>query len=143
MSIEPIVVEETINAPIGKVWKALTEKSQLKLWYFDIPDFEVKVGATFNFYEPGEEKKYHHQGVIQEILPIQKLEHTWTHPSHSKGVSILTWELEPVGDATRVTLTHRGIENFADAGKAFERESYEAGWKEIVGILLKDYLEKS
>lgn len=142
MNNNPIVVEKTINAPIEKVWSALTDKDQMKVWYFDIPDFELKVGNVFNFYEPGENKQYHHRGTIREIIPNKKLQHTWTHPSHSKGESILTWELESLGDKTKVKLTHAGIGNFADAGEGFEKESYEAGWKEIVGESLKNYLEK-
>jgi uncharacterized protein YndB with AHSA1/START domain len=143
MDKNPIVVEETINASVEKVWQALTNKDQMKEWYFDIPDFELKIGNVFNFYEPGENKKYHHRGTIKEIILNKKLKHTWTHPSHSKGESILTWELDSLGNATKVKLTHDGIEQFADAGKNFEKESYEAGWKEIVGESLKNYLEKS
>jgi uncharacterized protein YndB with AHSA1/START domain len=142
MNNSPIIVEELIDAPLNKVWCALTDREQMRAWYFDIPDFELKKGNVFNFYEPGDNKKYHHQGTIKEIVINKKLQHTWTHPSHSKGESILTWELEPVDDKTRVKLTHAGIENFADAGKDFGKESYAAGWREIVGDSLKNYLEK-
>jgi uncharacterized protein YndB with AHSA1/START domain len=141
MNNNPIVVEDTINAPIEKVWQALTDKEQMKLWYFDIPDFELKIGYVFNFYEPGKNKKFHHQAIVKEIIPNHKVQHTWTHPSHSKGESLLTWDLESLDNKTKVKLTHEGKENFADAGKNFERESYEAGWKEIVGDSLKSYLE--
>lgn len=65
----PIITEHKINAPAEKVWKALTDKEEMKVWYFDITDFELEAGKIFNFYEPGEEKKYHHQAEILEILP--------------------------------------------------------------------------
>lgn len=142
MKNDPITVTVTYNAPVDKVWTALTDKGQMKEWYFDIPDFVLKEGSAFNFYEPGDEKKYHHRGVIQEIKVNKKFQHTWTHPSHSKGESILTWELEPLGEKTKVTLTHAGIENFADGGKDFEKGNYEAGWNEILNQSLKGFFEK-
>lgn len=136
-----IKISETFNANPSEVWEAITNKEAMKQWYFDIPDFELIVGRTFNFYEPGDKKEYHHQCTILKITPKQKLKHTWTHPSHSKGKSLLTWEIEEVENGTKVTLTHEGIENLADAGSAFEEENYLAGWNEIVKELLKDYLE--
>lgn len=138
----PIIVEGHFHASPEKVWLALTDKDQMKQWYFDIPDFELKENTTFNFYEPGIAKKYHHRCTIKQIIPIRKLQHTWTHPGHSNGESLLTWELIEVGKDTHLTLTHSGIEQFADAGVDFARENYEVGWKEIVGKSLKEFLEK-
>lgn len=121
------------------VWQALTDKNQMKEWYFEIPDFELRVGATFNFFEPGGEKRFHHRCQIKEIVPNKKLSYSWTHPSHSKGESLVTWDLEEVDGTTEVTLHHEGIENFADAGPEFAPENYQMGWDEILSIL-KNYI---
>jgi len=64
------------------------------------------------------------------------------HLNYSKGESLITWEIIPLGNFTSVKLTHEGIEKFADAGIDFARENYEVGWKEIVGKSLKGFLEK-
>lgn len=130
-----ITSEIIIKAPISEIWRALTVQDQMKVWYFDIPDFVLEIGKTFNFYEPGAAKQYHHQCVIKEIEPNKKFSHTWTHPSHSKGESLLTWTLEDLGDATKVTLQHQGLENFADAGPGFEPENYQMGWDGYMAIL--------
>ena len=53
MNANTIIVEELYQAPLEKVWNALTDKDQMKQWYFDIPDFRLEEGAVFNFYEPG------------------------------------------------------------------------------------------
>ena len=106
----PITVQYKINAPVEKIWKALTDKTEMKLWYFDIPDFEPEVEKQFNFYEPGGENKFHHQCVIIEIVPFQKLKHTWSYPDFSDQKTMVTWELLPEDDATVVKLTHEGIE---------------------------------
>jgi uncharacterized protein YndB with AHSA1/START domain len=128
-----------IKAPAADIWQALTLKEQMKEWYFDIPDFELKVGATFNFYEQGEARQFHHRCVIKEIIPGRKFSHTWTHPSHSKGESLVTWLLEEKDGATEVTLTHEGLENFANAGPEFAPENYQKGWDGFM-FVLKNYL---
>ncbi|HEY9362830.1 MAG TPA: SRPBCC domain-containing protein, partial [Chitinophagaceae bacterium] len=44
----PIIVEQFIEASPEKVWQALTDKEQMKEWYFDMADFELEEGAVFN-----------------------------------------------------------------------------------------------
>ena len=142
MQSEILTQEELYNAPLEKVWNALTDREQMKQWYFDIPDFELKEGAVFNFYEPGGKNEFHHQCLIQEINPYKKFVHTWAYPEKSKGETTLTWELFPEGDTTTVKLSHSGIESFADGGSDLSKENFEAGWKEILGVSLKKFLEQ-
>ena len=137
----PITVQHPINAPVEKVWKALTDKNEMKSWYFDIRDFELETGKEFNFYEPGGANQYHHQGEILEIIPDRKLKHTWSYPDFSVLKTIVIWELLPENGQTLVKLTHEGIENFKDLGDGFSRENFTEGWNTIIGQSLKEYLE--
>ncbi len=141
MQNHPIVIEQIYAVPVETVWKAITDKEKMKQWYFTINDFKLEVGAVFSFYEPGGANQYFHRCVIQEIIPNRKFRHTWTHPDHSKGESMMTWDLEQLDYGTKLTLTHAGIENFADAGEGFQRKNYEAGWNEILSISLHEFLE--
>lgn len=138
----PIIVQYKISAPIEKVWKALTDKHDMKSWYFEIEDFEPNVGKIFNFYEPGGENKYHHQGEILEIIPNQILKHTWSYPDFSDLKTKVTWELQSEDNGTLVKLIHEDIENFKDLGEGFSRENFTNGWNSILGQSLKGYLEK-
>ncbi|MDR2236184.1 MAG: SRPBCC domain-containing protein [Chryseobacterium sp.] len=139
----PITVQYRINAPVNKVWKALTDQNEMKSWYFDIQDFELETGKEFNFFEPGEEKKYHHQGRILEVIPEQWLKHTWSYPDFSNAETTVIWELQSENEGTVVTLTHEGIENFKDLGDGFSRENFTQGWNTIIGQSLKSYLENN
>lgn len=139
---ENVVVKQKVNAPAEKVWAALTDKAQMKEWYFDIPDFELGEHREFNFFEPGGENKYHHHAEILEIIPNKKLKHTWTYPEFSKEKTIVKWKLEEDGDGTEITLTHKGLENLHHLGKDFEKESFQNGWSEIVRKNLKEFVEK-
>ncbi|WP_292009352.1 SRPBCC domain-containing protein [Chryseobacterium sp.] len=139
---DPIIVRYKIKAFHEKIWKALTDKNEMKRWYFDIPDFNLEIGKVFNFYEPGGSKKYHHQGEILEISPNKKLRHTWSYPEFSKEKTIVNWELKPEGEETEVILKHEGIDSFKELGESFTRESFTEGWNAIIGQSLKSYLEK-
>lgn len=139
---ENVIVKQKLNASKEKVWNALTEKSEMKKWYFDIPDFELEIHKTFNFYEPGNEKKYHHQCEILEIIPNEKLKHTWFYPELSNQKSVVSWNLEEIEDGTLVTIVHQNLVNLKDLGKDFQKESFENGWTEILGKSLKEFVEK-
>lgn len=139
---ENVVIKQRVNAPVEKVWNALTDKAQMKEWYFDIPDFELGLHKEFNFYEPGEEKRFHHHAEILEVIPNEKFKHTWSYPEISKEKTIVRWELEEENGGTVITLTHKGLENFSHLGKDFQKESFENGWTGIVGQSLKEFIEK-
>lgn len=137
-----VIVKQRFNAPADKVWNAITDKDLMKEWYFDIPDFELKEHHQFNFYEPGNEHKFHHQGEILEIVPGKKLKYSWTYPEISKDKTLVKWELEEDQEGTLMTLTHKGLENFDHLGVDFSRDSFESGWKDLVETSLKEFVEK-
>ena len=49
MKNEPFVIERTFNASKEKVWKAITNKNEMKLWYFDLEEFKPEIGFEFRF----------------------------------------------------------------------------------------------
>lgn len=138
---ENVKISVKVNAPVHKVWNALTNKEQMKNWYFDIPDFELKEGNAFNFFESGEERKFHHHCEIAEVVPNEKLKHSWTYPDITKEKTLVKWELKPEQDGTIVTLTHKGLENLHHLGEDFYPESFRKGWEDIIGKSLKEFVE--
>ena len=52
---QPIIVERTYNAPIEKVWNAITNKDEMKKWYFDLAEFKAEPGFEFQFYGEGKQ----------------------------------------------------------------------------------------
>jgi|SRR5437588_505387 len=141
MKNEPFVIERTVKAPAEKVWKAITEKEQMKQWYFDIAEFEPKVGFEFTFNGGSEEKTYVHLCKITKVDPGKALQYSWRYKDYP-GNSFVTFELFPEGNATRIKLTHEGIESFPQDSKDFARESFEAGWTYIIGKSIVEFVEK-
>ncbi len=135
-----VKISVKVNAPIEKVWDAITNREQMKEWYFNIPDFELKEHAAFNFFE-GKDKKLHHHCEIVEIIPQKKLKHSWTYPDYTHDKTLVKWELQPESNGTLVTLTHKGLENFDHLGADFKKENFQNGWDEILNKALKNFVE--
>lgn len=128
------------DVPARDLWDTITNPSHFKKWYFQIPHFTTTVGGTFDFYE-SEARKYLHHCKVLELEPGKKFVHSWEHPEQSEGSSAVTWLVEPVDDHhSRLTLTHEGIESFADAGESFSPEKYQQGWDAIIKRSLRNYL---
>lgn len=141
MKNEPFVIERTLNAPIAKVWKAITDKNEMKQWYFDIAEFKPEVGFEFQFSAGSEEKTYVHLCQITEIIPGKKLSYSWRYDQYP-GNSVVTFELFEEGDKTRLKLTHAGLETFPKDDPSFAVESFTKGWTHIIGSSLPAFIEK-
>ena len=77
------------------------------------------------------------EGEVLEADPPHRLVHTmtalWSDEVKSEGASRVTWEIEPIGDSCRLTLTHDQLRDDANA------ELY-GGWPQILSGL-KTWLE--
>ncbi|MBC7872400.1 MAG: SRPBCC domain-containing protein [Ferruginibacter sp.] len=143
MANEPIVTERVLNAPVEKVWSAITSKEEMDKWYFKIAAFKAEVGFMFQFSGEGRKgETYVHHCEIKEVIPLEKLSYTWRYEG-IPGDSLVTFELSPDGDKTKLKLTHTGLETFATDNPDFAKESFTEGWKHIIGISLPEYLEKN
>ncbi len=137
---EAVVIERTFNAPVARVWKALTDADEMRQWYFDLKEFKPEPGFEFEFTVEHEGMKYHHLCKITEVISQKKLAYTWRYEGH-EGDSLVTFELFADRDQTRLKLTHEGLETFPNL-PAFARKRFLAGWTEIIGSSLKEFLEK-
>ena len=135
------MIERTYEAPVEKVWKAITDKSDMKQWYFDLTAFKPEVGFEFQFEGSNEGRTYLHLCKITEVIVGKKLQYSWRYKDH-EGNSVVTFELFPEGDKTRLKLTHEGLETFPVDKPDFKRESFAMGWTHIVGTSLKNFVEK-
>ena len=139
-SSEAVVLERTLNAPVAKVWKALTDVDQMRQWYFDLKEFKPAVGFEFEFVVEHEGNRYRHLCRVTEVVPQKKIAYTWRYKGEP-GDSLVTFELFPEGEKTRLKLTHEGLDTFPKTA-AFARENFEKGWTTLIGSELKQFVEK-
>jgi uncharacterized protein YndB with AHSA1/START domain len=138
---KPIVIERTFDAPVDVIWQAITDKNEMKKWYFDLAEFRPQVGFEFKFMAGDDNKQWLHLCKVTEVQPGKKLSYSWRYDGHP-GNSLVSFELFPQGDQTTVRLTHSGLETFPADIPEFRKENFVAGWTEIIGKSLKEYLEK-
>jgi uncharacterized protein YndB with AHSA1/START domain len=141
MNQEPFVIERTLNAPIEKVWNAISNRDAMKQWYFDLAEFKPEPGFEFQFEGGPEDRRYLHLCKVTEVVPGKKLQYSWHYDGY-EGNSFVTWELFAEGDKTRLKLTHEGLETFPANNADFAKSNFAQGWTDIVGTSLKGFLEK-
>ena len=137
---EPFIIERTYNASMERVWKAITDRDQMKQWYFDIAAFKPEVGFEFQFQGRNEDRVYIHLCKVTEVIAGRKLTYSWRYQGE-EGNSFVTFELFKEGEKTRLKLTHEGLETFP-AKPDFAKKNFVAGWTELIGSLLKNFVEK-
>jgi uncharacterized protein YndB with AHSA1/START domain len=136
---EAVMMERTLNAPVARVWSALTDVDQMRQWYFDLKEFRPEVGFEFEFVVEHEGMKYHHLCKITEVIPQKKIAYTWRYKGEP-GNSLVIFELFREEENTRLKLTHTGIDTFPKT-PAYARKKFEAGWTEIIGSDLRQFVE--
>jgi uncharacterized protein YndB with AHSA1/START domain len=139
---EPIIVMQNMNAPVEVIWRAITEREQMKQWYFDIDKFRAEEGFVFSFEGGTESTPYTHLCTITEVQPCQKLSYTWRYVGYD-GDTLVSFFLQPITpQQTMVTLTHSGIESFGNSHPDLAKSNFEEGWQHIIKVALKDFAEQ-
>ncbi len=135
----PLVVERSFDAPVAKVWQALTDVEAMRHWFFELKEFRPVVGFEFGFSVEHEGTTFVHRCRVTEAVPQQRLAYTWRYEGHA-GDSLVTLELFAEGQGTRVKLTHTGLETFPKTPQ-FRRANFSRGWTALIGSSLKEFLE--
>jgi uncharacterized protein YndB with AHSA1/START domain len=142
-NFDPIVVEQTFNAPAERVWRAITDKTEMPKWFFaEIKDFRPEKGfdTTFDVKNEANGKVYPHHWTVTDAVPNQKLVYDWLYDGYL-GSSWVKWELTSLSPtSTRLKLTHTGIQTFPQDDEAFTAKSCRGGWEYFFGRL-KTFVE--
>jgi uncharacterized protein YndB with AHSA1/START domain len=129
-----------IDAPVEKVWEALTTPEMIKRWFFGV-DTETDWTEGGPIVHRGEYQgePYEDKGTILKVEPPRRLVHThWSpvsglpdSPEHYQEVS---WELSESDRSTVLTVREENLPS-EDAKTVSEQ-----GWTAALGAL-KDLLE--
>ncbi len=124
-----------------KLWNAITIKEEMKLWYFEVDDFEPEVGFEFRFWGGTENRQYLHICRITDVIPIQRLCYTWSYDG-IPGITELCFEISSAeSNLSKLKLSHAGFETFPADNPDFDPKNFDKGWEYILGNSLKNYLE--
>ena len=125
------VFEIYIKTSPERLWEAITDTEMRRKYSFGV--------ATTSDWTPGSDYKASVPGVIEiaegenlEVDPprrlVQSFTALWSEDVKREGTSRVTWEIEPVGDSCRLTVTHNQLPEGANS------ELY-GGWSMILSGL--------
>jgi len=141
MENQPVIVERTFNAAGSLLWKAISDRDEMKKWYFDLEAFEPTPGFRFQFQGgPAPDRQYLHLCEVQEAVAPTKLSYSWRYDGYP-GNSLVTFELSGQGDNTTLKLVHSGLETFDPSNADFAQNNFVEGWNHIINISLEQYIQ--
>jgi len=130
-----------INAPVNKVWEALTNPSLIKEYLFGTNTItDWKKGSPITYEGEWEGKAYKDKGYIIDIIP-EKLLHTsyWSSiggkEDKPENYNNVIYEVKPENGGTRITISQDNIVNEA------ELEHMNKNWGMVLEAM-KKLLEK-
>ncbi len=141
-------LKERLESPMEKVFEIYIRTTPERLWEA-ITDPEIR--SKYNFgarqtsdWTPGSRYELSHphggllgEGENLEVDPprrlVQSMVALWSDEVKSEGTSRVTWEIEPVGDSCRLTVTHDQLREGAN-------DELYGGWPMILSGL-KTWLE--
>ena len=136
----PIEKKLTVNAPVNKVWKALTDPAELQKWMMMSTNFEPKAGKDFTFKsDPTEEWDGVFKCSVKEVIENKKLSYIWD-TSFINAETLVEFELTENGDKTEVSLVHSGWDKMA-ANQEVTKKSHSEGWDLRFGQKLKELVK--
>lgn len=103
-----IVRDVYINAPVDRVWAALSQGEQLAAWFSDSATLDRRAGGSVEWRWATGAEPYVAQGTVKEALTGKKLviaagaQSSWPN-------TLLTFTLNADGTGTLLTLNHEGF----------------------------------
>lgn len=142
-------LKDRLERPMEKVFEIYIRTTPERLWEA-ITDGEIRTRYNFGSrvssdWTPGSRLEMSHpnadgllgEGEVIEVDPPRRLVHSmralWSDEVKNEGTSRVTWEIEPIGDSCRLTVTHDELREGAN------NELY-GGWPMILSGL-KTWLE--
>ena len=106
-----------IHAPVGDVWKALTDPGMIHEYFFGVDaSGEWKEGNVINYKGEWKGKPYTAKAKVMQVEDLKLLRHSyWSDMSgvadRPENYHIITYELRPHKDHTHLTVVEENLAN--------------------------------
>jgi uncharacterized protein YndB with AHSA1/START domain len=125
-----------IDAPVDKVWAALTEPELIAEWFGDRCEFDARPGGKglFGWTEHGAESRV----TIEHVDRPKTLIYRWAHVAGADPApgnsTVVRFDLAEIASGTRLSLLETGFEELDDP--AGQHEGNVGGWEAELGELV-------
>jgi len=114
--VDEIRREVVIDAPIEKVWRAISSQEEIAKWFGDISEVELRRGGAARFgwteYESVSE------AVVEVVDEPHRFAYRWAldsnKPFEESLTTLVEFTLEPRGSGTHLTLVESGFAELPD-----------------------------
>ena len=133
--LHSISVRQDYGLPLGEVFDAWVQPEALAQWLRmesappSAVELDRRVGGSFEIRLKCEGSEVPLRGNYLEIDRPSRLMFTWISPGTDQRESIVTLDLQPQGQGTRLTLTHDGLPSAQHA------QEHGAVWADLLGRL--------
>jgi uncharacterized protein YndB with AHSA1/START domain len=142
MAVQASQVKTTVDAPPAAVWKALTNASSLKQFFFgsDIVT-DWRIGSPIRFRGDWKGKPYEDKGTIQSFDVDRRLAFTHWSPlskleDKPENYHIVSFDLRPIKGGTEVVLTQVNQSDNEPLTPEM-RQEYDKNWSMLLDGLKK------
>jgi len=137
-SIEKEVV---IEAPLEVVWRVVTDPEQIRQWFADEAEVELRVGGSGRLrFKSGDS----YQLQVEALERPRRFAFRWVQPEGSPARAdnsmLVEFMLEPAAGGTRLRVVESGFDtiDWSEPEKAKYAEGHSRGWQVLLGRL-RDY----
>jgi uncharacterized protein YndB with AHSA1/START domain len=121
--------DRVIDAPIDVVWSLISTAEGLNRWMSVDATVELEVGGAITWTH---DNGWIVAGEFRDVVPMRRLvfSYGWAEGGFPVpvGSSVVTIELDPLGDATRLSVRHDGL-------TPAMAEQHTHGWNVFIGRL--------
>ena len=136
-------VSKTVQAPADEVWRALTTPETVRSFFMGAEvESDFAVGSPIRFKGEFQGKAYEDKGEILVAEPGRQL--SFSHYSPMSGAPdapenyhVVTYDLEPDGARTQVTLTQSNLTGGVKPADEKQRAEFEKTWASVLDGLSK------
>ncbi|HWI87296.1 MAG TPA: SRPBCC domain-containing protein [Sphingomonas sp.] len=121
-------ISQLFDAPAARLFDAWTSREEWQAWIgpkgvtCEVPTLNATVGGEYRVIMHTPKGEVRVAGVFREVSPPNRIAFTWGAEGDPTRQSLVTIELEPLGERTRLTLRQDGL------GSADVRDEHAKGW---------------
>ena len=127
--------EILIDAPVDVVWGVVTEPRQIREWFTDQAEIDLRVGGTGHLRFPSGQS---YSLQIEALEPPRRFAFRWVQPEgavmRAGSTMLVEFTLEPEAAGTRLRVVESGFDSvdWTDEKKRTYADDHTRGWDAIV-----------
>ena len=134
--------EILIEAPVDVVWGVVTEPEQIRRWFADEAEVELRAGGSgrLKFLPSGDS----YELQVEAVEPPRRFAFRWVQPAgtavRERNSMLVEFTLHPEANGTRLRVVESGFAtvDWSDAKKRRYADDHSRGWESLLGRL-RDY----